>query len=177
MTKKKKVDNKEVPKTRKVMDRTKAYWSPKRKILINMELRNGDHTSFIRIPKTNSFKFEGGTYIIDPSYKYYHIASKTYALDYHQDCCIPIDRSVKIKAVKEAIDNKSEISLALNPRVLKEFVDSKVAEGVMRGQQIEEYIRKYVFWGVVGTIASVCTFLLLLYTSGVLDSLSKTVGV
>ncbi len=111
--------------------------------LVNMELSNGWHESFIASHEGGSFLYNKVRYIIDDSCKYYHATTGFFALDYHESCTLPIKRTIDITAMKTTLEQSgiSQIEHALNPSTLERFVTSKIAEGVMKGAEIDEYLR------------------------------------
>lgn len=141
--------------------------------LINMQLRNGFHNTFLISTNSNSFKYKGGNYVIDETLKYYNINAKCFSIDYHQDLSIPVRREIQIDEIKKAVKNSglTEEEMSLNPKVLQSFIDSKIAEGVLRGQQIDEFLRMLKLWLVVIGIVVLIHFALFMKASGMLDNL------
>lgn len=142
--------------------------------LINMQMRNGMHRSFVISTRKSSFSFQRGTYIIDTEARYYSIDNKRFALDYHQDIATPLHRNVDVNEIKKALQNDEEYEVenAINPFILQEFMISKVAEGVMRGQAIDEYLRRMKMMILITMIASILSLLLGLVGGGMLNGLN-----
>lgn len=163
-------------------DKLMDWLFPKRKLnqlLINMELRTGDHTYFFIDPtKADNFTFKTGTYVIDAQLKYYNIQSRCYTLDYHQDMSIPVIRRVDVNELKQAIKayhtakGEDHIINTTNPSLLKEFINSKVLEGVMRGQQISEWIKKVMVLMIIAVIIGGLHLILFVVKSGMLNELT-----
>lgn len=116
---------------------------PGKTFMVNMELRNGMHTHFMVILQWGYFDYEGGRYIIDDDYKYYDVSSKIYCLDYHQDCCIPLKRKFNINAVYTAVSTSTDIETdtSINPKSLKTFMESDIIQKVMKGAEMEAWIK------------------------------------
>lgn len=151
----------------------KAKFFKKRIYLINMELRNGYATSFLIIPKEDGFTFMDSKYVIDPAMAYPHVDAKTYALDYHQDFSLPIKKKIDVNLLKTTVEasGTTEIELATNPSVLERFQQAKIAEGVMKGQQIDEYLKAQKLWIIVTAVVVVIHFMLFVYGSGMLSNI------
>ncbi len=148
---------------RKFKDR---FYSDKT-LLINMELRNGHHTDMLVLATKQSFEYKKSVYIIDDELKYYNVSSKIYCLDYHQDCCLPIIRKIPVDTIKETIELSgiSEVELALNPSVLGRFQKSEVIEGVMKGKELSDVLKKILFLVVIIAIGTLLLILYLLYVT------------
>jgi len=175
------VDLKTIPEDSKLHEpkggtvvKVKNRYFPERTFLINMELRNGDFTQFILNTKENFFDYLGGQYILDESMKYYIISAKKYAFDFHQDFSLPIRRHIDVKKINETMEVSGIIDCgaSTNPSTLSQFVKAKIAEGIMKAQEIDQFFKSIKFTVIIGCIASVLTFLLLLQTSGALKGLS-----
>lgn len=139
-------------------------------IAVNMELRDGMHTTFT-IPLTEvRFEWSGGSYVVDDSLKYYHRGMRLYCLDYHQDFTIPIKRKYPINTIQKTVEMVGSIKVehATNPMILERFIISKIAEGIMKGQAIDEYLKSLKMMLLIITIVTVLTFLIILGTSGIL---------
>ena len=158
-----------------------SYWKkfkdrffPERTYLINMELRNGMHRTFMISVKDETFKFMNGTYLIDPELKYFNISTKCWCFDYHQDFDMPIKRIIPIKEVQKGIEfsKLTEVENATNPSTLEHFIVSKIAEGVMRGQMIDEFLKQIRLLIIIGTTAAVLMLILFVIKSGMLQSVN-----
>jgi len=149
-----------------------AYF-PERTFLINMELNNGDHTQFFISTKEDHFKYLDNLYVLDESMKYYVISAKSYAFDYKQNFCLPLKRDWDIKQLNEAISSSGiiECGASTNPTTLDQFVKSKIAEGIMKAQEIDAFFKSVKFIVIVTMIVSIVTLLLLLQSSGALKNI------
>ncbi len=152
-------------------DKIKDDLNPSESLLINMELRNGFHQTFMIQHSEPFFHFQGGTYIIDASLKYYNISSRLYMLDYHQDFCMPVKREWNIDRLKKAIkfSNITEIDLAINPMNVESFIEGKVVEGMVRGQQIVEELKKYFLLLIINALFSGIHLVLFVVKTGMLN--------
>lgn len=143
-------------------------------LLVNMELRNGYHESLMVKARSVSFKYSDGLYVIDNELKYFHISTGLYALDYHQDCALPIKRAVPINEIMKTLESSqvSEVEYAVNPSTLERFLVAKIAEGIMKGQQIDEYLRQMKLILVITMVSSVLMLLLFVIKTGMLKGLT-----
>tara|TARA_Y100000310_G_scaffold345798_1_gene470097 strand:- start:6330 stop:7136 length:807 start_codon:yes stop_codon:yes gene_type:complete len=142
-------------------------------ILINMELKNGFHRLFTVREKEEGFVFKDQKYIFDDEMKYYNIdaGSGMYAYDYHEALALPLRRKVPITDIKKTIESSSvtDIEYAINPSTLQRFMTAKIAEGVMKGTQLDEFMRKLQMFLIVTMIVVIIHFLLFVYGSGMLQ--------
>jgi hypothetical protein len=138
--------------------------------LINMELRNGKHRSFLIKTKKQYFRYEGGTYIIDTNLMYDNVDSKFYCLDYHQDFCLPIQRKINYREVQDAIDasRQYEVESSTNPAVLTKILEANVGEGVAKSSQIPDFIKQMKLLLIIGTMSSIIMLLLFVFKTGML---------
>ena len=173
-------DLKEIPEQSKVhevkpagIEKVKDKLWPERTFLIRMELRSGDHTEFKKTCKESNFVYLGGTYLIDESLKYYVISSKCYALDYHQDCSLPIRRRIDVKKITETIkmSGSLECGASTNPSTLDQFVESKIAEGVMKAQAVDEFLKGIKIMIIIILVLGVVHFLLFIKASGMFNNI------
>lgn len=139
--------------------------------LINMELRNGNHTHFVVFTPYPHFIYMKGKYLIDDEMKYYDVSSGLFCLDYHQDLSLPIKRKIPFNDIRKIISASgiTEVETAINPSSLKAFQESSLIEGVMKGQEIDEAIKKLMLIAIIGTVASVGIALYLIAESGALQ--------
>lgn len=145
----------------------------KRAYLIRMELRNGNCEDFVVTPKGNDFVFEKERYVIDPSIKFWVNQSRMYALDYMQGFALPIRRKYDVNELNAAIEGAGmiETELSTNPKVLEDYVNSKIAEGVMKAQQIDEWMKATKQWIQVTAIVVGIHLLLFAYKTGMLNQI------
>jgi len=137
-----------------------------------MELRNGDHSSFIIRTKAASFAYKGGEYVLDNELKYYHLDASMYALDYHQDFALPIKRIIPMNDINKAVSLSGlpKIEYSTNPSVLSKFVTSKISEGIMKGQMIDEYLKQQKLLIIITMVTVIIHFLLFVFKTGMLKS-------
>jgi hypothetical protein len=162
-----------------IMNRIKSKMFAGRKYAINMELRNGKHRTFQITPKKDNFNFEGGTYIIDQSLAYDNLDCKTYMLDYHQDFSLPIRRTIPVSDVKRAIEETGmvEVESATNPIALKRILEADVGGGIARSTAIPEFIKQFKLMIGIAMVASVLMLLLFVIKSGMLSSVTGSLGI
>ena len=143
-------------------------------VLINMELVNGFHRSFIVIEKEGGFKFRDKKYIFDDDSKYYNMDAKLYVFDYHENITLPIKRKIPVTAIKKTIESTDSIDIeyAINPSTLQRFMTAKIAEGVMKGTMLDEFLRKLQMFIIVIMIAVLVHLVLFIYGSGMLNNIN-----
>lgn len=141
--------------------------------LINMELRNGDHDAFLVAHVGGSFRFRGGEYVIDEPCRYFYAPMGMYALDYHEGFSLPVKRIIDVNTIKNTIEQSgvTEVELMMNPSTLTRFVESKIAEGVMKGQQIDDFLRSLKMMIMINVIVSIITLLLFIAKTGILSAI------
>lgn len=139
-------------------------------VLINMELTNGFHRTFTVIEKEEGFVFKGKKYLFDDENKYYNIDAKLYQFDYHEGITLPIKRKIPVTEIKKTMESTEgiDIEYAINPSTLQRFMTAKIAEGVMKGTQLDEFLRKLQMYIIVIMVAVLVHFALFLYASGIL---------
>lgn len=142
-------------------------------IVINMELLNGMHKTFLVSLVYQGFSFQGGRYIFDDELKYYNVDFKNYCFDYHQGMAMPIKRKIPLNTLQKVIDSSglSEVEYATNPQTLERFIVAKIAEGIMKGQQITEELKAMKLAIYIAAAASVLHFLTFVIKSGMLQQI------
>jgi hypothetical protein len=112
-------------------------------MLINMELTTGKFTSFLVKLEFPYFDYENGRYILDDNYKYYHIPTNMWCLDYHQECCIPLKRKFDLNEIYNAVmaDLTIETETSINPVSFKIFMESDIIQKVMKGAEMEQWLQ------------------------------------
>jgi hypothetical protein len=157
---------------RYLLQQRKRFSKDNINFMINMELSNGFITNFIAYPdqKEGSFKYLGRKYIVDQSMKYYCLSSSMWCLDYHQNFSAPIQRKILVKDIKDEIinDDNIEIEYATNPSLIEEFTNSKIAEGIMRGRQMDELLKQLRLMMLIVIGIGLAHFLIYLRNSGII---------
>jgi len=152
----------------------KDKWFPQKSVLINMELANGMNRHFLILLKPdNSFRYNKKMYLTDNESKYYVIDSKMWAYDFHEDFALPIKRKIPLIKIKKTLENSkiSEIEYATNPSTLERFTIAKIAEGIMRGQQIDEFFKRIQLLMIITMAAAVIHLILFMIKSGMLQQI------
>lgn len=154
--------------------RIKNRLFPDRTYLINMELRNGMHKSFLILSTQDKFYFMEGRYIIDDDLKYYNISCGCYALDYHQDFAMPVRRKISPNtlksAMKEVQGDDMKIDNATNPSTLDRFIESEMAKKVMEGQELATMLKRLFAVGLITMFAVVIHMIVFMKKTGMLDN-------
>ena len=160
---------------------TLAFWKnwvkqkyfPAKIVMINMELVNGFHRTFLVIEKDGGFEFRDKKYIFDDDSKYYNMDAKLYMFDYHENIALPIKRKIPVTAIKKTIESTDDIDIeyAINPSTLQRFMTAKIAEGVMKGTMLDEFLRKLQMFIIVIMVAVLVHLALFIYGSGMLQNI------
>ncbi len=159
-------------------DRFKSWYlekyHPGKIVLIHMELTNGFHKLFKVKEREDGFIFRGKKYVFDDDSKYYNIDTKLYTFDYHEQIALPFKRKIPVTQIKKAIETTEgiDIEYAINPSTLQRFMTAKIAEGVMKGTQLDEFMKKLQMFLIVTMIAVLVHLALFLYGSGILQNIS-----
>ena len=146
---------------------------PEKSYLINMELRNGNYSTFVVYTAKNTFTYMKGEYIIDDEMKYYDVSSGLYCLDYHQDLSLPIKRKIPFNDIRKVITatGLTEVETAINPISLKHFQESNLIQGVMKGQELDEAIKQLKLLAIISAVASAGIAIYLIVKSGAIQGL------
>ncbi len=152
----------------------KNKMNPDKELLINMELDNGLHTTFIVLIKNNSFTYKGKSYIIENEFKYFNLNASLWCLDYHESFVCPIQRKINITEIKRQVIGKgiTDIDRAINPLTLEQFIESQVIEKVMKGQALDELMRFLKIMSIITVVIALIHFGMFLKASGILDNIN-----
>lgn len=156
-------------------------FSKDRLLLINMEMRNGFHRTFVVKEKDGDtkggFKFRGSHYRFDEQMMYFNVSANMSCYDYHIDFALPFKRVFPLGEVNKAIESSGMVQteVATNPSTLERFIISRIAEGVMKGQQIDEFFRQIRLLVIIILVEVTIFFLLYLQKSGVFQQLQGVV--
>lgn len=163
---------------RRLKDKIKDRLFPAKTVLISMELNNGFHKLFLVRENEGGFTYNKNKYIFDDDKKYYNLDSRIYCYDFHESCALPFLRKFPLNKVKSVIESSgiSEIEYAINPSTLDRFMTSKIAEGIMKGQAIDEALRKYFVFLIIILVVAVIHFLLWAQKAGVFQQIGGSVG-
>ncbi len=157
----------------------KVRRKPDRTVLINMELINGMHKSFVVVEEKEGFYYRGKKYLIDNENKYFHIDAKMFAYDYHEEISLPIVRKIPVGKIKTVLEASpiTEVEYAINPATLKRFEIAKIAEGIMKGQALDEFMRRIMVILFIVLIVTIIHFMIFLQKSGVFSQITGSVGI
>lgn len=142
-------------------------------VLIHMELFNNFIRVFVVKGKDNGFRFKGDKYLFDDESKIYNIDAKLYMYYYHQGVCLPFKIKIPVVKTKKALESNDDVDIgyAINPSTLQRFMTAKIAEGVMKGTQLDEFFRKLQMFLIVTMVAVLVHLALFLYGSGMLKNI------
>lgn len=146
-----------------------------RLILVNMEMSNGDHRTFtVALGIDSEFTFNKKTYVCDGENKYYNADAQMYQYDFHEDLSLPIKKKFPIKDIKESIkaSGNMDVVMAINPNSLGAFVKHRIAEGVMKAGNVDEFLRKIQFFIIITMVIVIIHFMLFIYASKLLENIN-----
>ncbi len=152
-------------------------WFVNKILLIDMELTNGFHTTFlVAKKKDNSFKFNGKRFILtdDPELKYYNLSAKCWCLCYHEDFSLPYRKKVNLIKMKNSIISSDRlwVTTACNSLELESYTDSKVTEAMLKGGRILKEIKQFKFFLLALLVVTMVTLFIIVQTSGILKQLN-----
>lgn len=141
--------------------------------LINMELSNGFHTTFVIQEKDGGFIFNRKKYCFDDALKYYHLPSQLYAFSYHEGFAMPIINKIDLNEINKAVAGSgiTEIEYMTNPSTLERFTVSKIAEGIMKGQQLDAFFRQIRMVVIINALMTLLLLVLFVMKTGMLKSI------
>lgn len=144
-----------------------------RTILINMELSNGFHKLFMVVERNQGFKYKSKSYVFDDESKYYVMDAKLWCYDFHENFTIPIKRIIPIAAIKKVMEsgNITEVENSTNPATLDRFLKAKIAEGIMKGQQLDIVLKQLKLLGIIIMLTVIIHLILFLFKTGMLESI------
>lgn len=146
---------------------------PEKIVLINMELTNGMHKLFMVLENDSGFTWKDKKFLFDVEAKYFCIDAGLWCFDYHEEFSIPIKRQIPVNTIKKVLEasNISEVEYAANPLTLERFAISKIAEGVMKGQQIDEFLKQMKLLIIITMVATIIHLLLFMFKTGMLSNI------
>lgn len=160
------------------VDRLKNKWidrkHPDKTILVNMELSNGFHKTFLVKSDGESFRYKKTTYVIDNDSKYYILDCKIWALDYREGFTLPIKRIVPLTLIKTTMSASGlndQLEYATNPRSLDNYIKGRIIQGIIAGQQLDAMLKKMFTILIVVMIIVIIHLLLFAQGSGMLENL------
>lgn len=158
---------------KRIVGKLKHSFNKTKAILVNMELSNGDHTTFIAYPQKESFVWEKKSYVVIGEYKYYNHDAQLFCLDYHEDFVLPIKRSIPVDIIRKSVAGAgiTDIENATNPSTLKRFIESEIIEKVMKGQALESALTMLKFLGIATVIGVYLHLVIYVIKSGMLQAI------
>jgi hypothetical protein len=145
--------------------------TPKKNMMINMELANGDHDIFIAAVDQERFNYKNKTYIYDESLKYYVRSCQMWALDFHENFALAVQRKIPLNKLNQTLRDSgiTDVDMATNPSLLGRFQECKMIEGVLKSQEFMEQIKRLMVMIAIGAFASLLHLILFVWKSGMLD--------
>lgn len=170
-------------------------------VLIRMSLANGMFREFLISANSDSFRYKSGRYALDPEKKYYLIEREIWAYDFHEQLSIPylrdysltpelekllssalidaeskpLSNKINVTEVRDAIKRSGIIDTqaSMNPKSLKNLVDSEVARQVLLAARLPKII---LIMLIVLFVILLLLFLNLIisgYASGLFDKIAE----
>lgn len=148
-------------------------------IYVNMELRNGMHIQFVAYISHPYFIWKKGLYIIDDELKYWNSTVGMFAIDYHQDLSLPIKKKVNVNEIKHTVESVGgfEVETALNPHSLKQWLESDVVQKIIKGQELDQFMRRLMTISIIGALAAIAMLLLFMWKSGMFEQIQGQIGI
>lgn len=188
------------PDTRNRPVRTKAYESmtdfkgiltqykrvtqKERVIIVVMHYRNGTRsTRVFFLEDEGVFYYKKNAYIIDDTCKRFDTTYQENVIEYFESVSLPIKHNYNYQDLEAAavgmLDNENaspdsiglDVVSSLNPHSLYTWIKSSVIQKVMKGELIDEMLKKTQFFLILTFIGVVLVLVLNLYTSGLLSSI------
>lgn len=162
-----------------------TYWKqlyykkfkPDKCVIINMELLNGNFRTFIAKEKDEAIEYQGKTYIMDNDRRYYNLDLKLWCYNFHENYSMPIEMKFPVQMIKSQLedDPNVNIEMASSPSTLKRFISSKIAEGVLRGAELDAWMKQIRLLLVIVCITALIHFLLWAQKSGMFAQLKGVI--
>lgn len=146
----------------------KEFFKKKKMLLIEIHLPNNKTEMFTISTDKEYFIHDGGAYYIDNDFIKYDTHTKLSKLVYHKECAIPFLLEWNIDELKTALEKESEnFELTINPRSLKQFINSNVIEKVLKGGELSkdmDFLKKLI---VINVIISAIVLLIMAKSMGI----------
>jgi len=158
------------------MNQLKSRRSPEDTMLIHMQLKTGFHTQFIAIVNNQSFLYKKKVYIVDDQFRYYDMSQGLYALDYHEDIAIPIERNIDANKIKRVVKKfgddtgQKNIENRLDPKSISNFITGEVIQRVMQGLDAIKRLNFMLIVMILNFLFTFFMFLIILQQSGILKN-------
>lgn len=153
----------------------KNLMSGRKLVCVNMELNSGHHSTMLVVEKEGGFTYQDREYTFDDALKYYNYDLKLWCFDYHQSLSMPIKRKINVKKIKDSMTaaELDDIEYATNPSTLKKFLVSKVIEMILKGAELDRWMRMMFWICLFSLIVSAVTLLLMLGHSGIFQQIAQ----
>lgn len=167
-----------LPVVKRYFERRKLNKRPDKAILIKMELNNGRHIEFImhEDAEKSGFKFNKGRYVFDLEKKYYIISSNIWAYDFHESFTLPVERRIPVDELKSGMElakSVVEVSHAVEPKTIERFVNTEIAQGIMRGASLGALFKMLLIIVIGVAIFELINTALGVYNSGLMEGFGK----
>jgi len=155
------------------------------------------HRQFLVIENDGGFRYQNKKYIFDNESKYFVIDAKLWAFDFHEAYVMPIKRKVKLSTkktitieedlgfpikreipitqIRKTLEHASisEVEYASNPSTLERFIVARIAEGIMKGQQLDEWMKQLKLFLIITMVAGIIHLILFMFKTGMLSNIGS----
>ncbi len=155
-----------------LIDKIKKSFSKANNLFIIMLQTNGYYDFLLVNASKNNFSYHKKTYLIDTNSFFWIDKLQSYGATYHEDLSIPFKIKISVDDVYDSVQTaEPQIINSLNPFIVKRFLESKVAEGVMKGQMIDEFLKQIKVMLIITMLSSVIMLLLFISKTGMLKGI------
>lgn len=165
------------------LQRYKQWWYKNTKahksMIVNIELLNGNMRSFITIEDAEKIKYGDKIYIVDTDAKTYNMDLKMWQISYHEQYTLPVKIRIPANKIRNQLrdDPNVEVEYASNPSTLERFVISRIAEGIMKGQALDEFMRQIRLISIIGCLATIILLLMFMVKTGMFSQIKDALPI
>jgi hypothetical protein len=128
---------------------------PDRAYLITMRFSNGTRRTWVIISKSEFFTYRKRMYYLFYENAFYDLTHHVYHLDYFDDYSCPIDRSIFLKADKDAQDSsKAQAFFSVTPSNLKPIIKMEYVKALADSQSLSKYMKFLVIVNMAAVFIS-----------------------
>jgi hypothetical protein len=163
-----------------------SYWRdawrmkmhPDKVVMINFELNNGFFRHFLVVEKEGTFFYKEKQYIFDIEAKYYSVDLQLWCYDFHEGFTLPFKRKFPIAETKKlmALTGIKDIEYMVNPEVVNKFTTTKIIEAIMKGAELDAFMRQLRLMLIITMLTGIIHLLLFAYKTGMFSQIGGAVG-
>lgn len=143
-----------------------------RLIMIRMETLTGDWITRVVAESMGGFRFKGKKYVFDNVSKVYDRDFRLWVYTYHEDCSIPIKVSMDVEQIKDVMKSTGdEVEMAINPRVLSNFIDAEIMRQMFEGAGGDLLKRMFILL-ILNLLVTAGLAVLVLHETGILGGVT-----